>query len=166
MRFISGPWSIFRRMRIICGGTIIEDVDNYNRCHDIFHLLSSKASRENLSVMGFNSNSYNVVDTRDRNFPISLEQKDYIGLVSSKTVMFKLLSGLCNCDKYLPLRYMGGLTIELELVSDPLDPLISDTFTAPAVAAWEGNASNPPTLARAAVPLLQESNISRDWGNF
>ena len=61
---------------------------------------------------------------------------------------------------------MGGLTIELELVSDPLDPLISDTFTAPAVDAWDGNASKPPTLARAAVPLLQEFNISRDWGNF
>ena len=36
LRFISGPWSIFRRMRIICGGTIIEDVDNYARCSKIF----------------------------------------------------------------------------------------------------------------------------------
>ena len=29
-RNISSPHSFFRRMRIVCGGQIIEDIDNYN----------------------------------------------------------------------------------------------------------------------------------------
>ena len=71
VRFISGPWSIFRRMRIICGGQIIEDIDSYARCHEIVHLLGSTAARQNASVMGFNSNSYYLNATRDDAFPIS-----------------------------------------------------------------------------------------------
>ena len=106
VRFLSGPWSIFRRMRVICGGTVIEDIDNYARCHEIFHLLSSEANRLNASVMGFNSNSYNINSKRDEAFPISLVPSDYVGIAVSKAVMFTPLSGLCSSDKYLPLRYM------------------------------------------------------------
>ena len=43
--------------------------------------------------------------------------------------MFTPLSGLCGCDKYLPLGYMCGLTKELELVSDPLECLMTDPYT-------------------------------------
>ena len=32
-----GAWVFFRRMRIICGGQIVEDVDQYNRVHEMFH---------------------------------------------------------------------------------------------------------------------------------
>ena len=77
VRFLSGPWSIFRRMRIICGGTIIDDVDNYARCHEMFHILSSTASRQNASTMVFNSNLTNITTTRDDAFPISQIQADY-----------------------------------------------------------------------------------------
>ena len=32
-----GSWGFFRRMRIICGGQIVEDIDYYNRVHEMFH---------------------------------------------------------------------------------------------------------------------------------
>jgi len=36
---IAGPWGFFRRMRCICGGQIVEDIDNYGRTHEQFHML-------------------------------------------------------------------------------------------------------------------------------
>ena len=78
----------------------------------------------------------------------------------------KLLSGLCNCDKYLPLRYMGGLTTELELESDPLEPIISDPYVSGGVGAEEQTLNSPYRAATQTIALLQEANISRDWNNF
>ena len=36
---VVGPWVFFRRMRVICGGQIIEDIDNYNRTHEMIHMM-------------------------------------------------------------------------------------------------------------------------------
>ena len=41
------------------------------------------------------------------------------------TVLFKPLSGILNQNKLLPLRY-APITIELELVDDALEPIISN----------------------------------------
>ena len=35
LRPLSGPWCFFRRIRILCGGQLIEDFD-YNRTHEMF----------------------------------------------------------------------------------------------------------------------------------
>ena len=34
---VSGPWSFFRRLRVLAGGQLIEDIDYYNRVHEMFH---------------------------------------------------------------------------------------------------------------------------------
>ena len=47
---------------------------------------------------------------------------------SSKSVMFKLLSGLLNQDKYLPIRYCP-IQIEIEVVSSPNDPILSEAIS-------------------------------------
>ncbi len=39
LRPVGGPWCFFRRMRLMAGGTIIEDIDNYARTHQRFHTL-------------------------------------------------------------------------------------------------------------------------------
>ena len=31
LRPVSGPWCFFRRVRVLCGGAIIDDIDSYNR---------------------------------------------------------------------------------------------------------------------------------------
>ena len=41
------------------------------------------------------------------------------------TVGFKPLCGLFSQFKYLPLKYMGNLTIELELVNNAIDCIIN-----------------------------------------
>ena len=36
---VAGPWGFFRRMRVICGGQIVEHIDNYNRLHEMYHMM-------------------------------------------------------------------------------------------------------------------------------
>ena len=57
--FLSGPWCVFRRVRLIVGGIILEDIDNYNRVHELFHMLGSVAKRKNDNIMGFKNASIN-----------------------------------------------------------------------------------------------------------
>ena len=53
LRPISGPWSFFRRARCLVGGAIVDDIDYYNRVHEMLHILTSKANRDNDSSEGF-----------------------------------------------------------------------------------------------------------------
>ena len=32
----------FRRLRVLCGGTVIEDIDYDSRCHEMFHVLTNR----------------------------------------------------------------------------------------------------------------------------
>ena len=50
LRTISGAWSFFRRMRIMCQGTLIEDSD-YNRTCEMFEVLTSVHNRDNLKTL-------------------------------------------------------------------------------------------------------------------
>ena len=36
LRVIGGPHSFFKRMRILCNGQIVEDIDDYNRVSEMF----------------------------------------------------------------------------------------------------------------------------------
>ena len=38
---VAGPWGMFRRMRMLCGGQIVEDVDQYGRLHEMFHMMKT-----------------------------------------------------------------------------------------------------------------------------
>ncbi len=53
LRPIGGPWSFFRRMRVLMGGTLVEDIDNYVRTHQMFNQLTAQDSRNNKMVEGF-----------------------------------------------------------------------------------------------------------------
>ena len=53
LRVISGPWSFFRRVRILAGGQILEDMDDYNRIHEMFHILQDPKNRVNDDIEGF-----------------------------------------------------------------------------------------------------------------
>ena len=39
---IGGPHTFFRRLRVLSGGTIVEDIDQYNRIHEMFHTLTNR----------------------------------------------------------------------------------------------------------------------------
>jgi hypothetical protein len=128
---------------------------------ELFHVLSSSAKRKNDNILGFNTASVDDLYDMDNNVSMSRNFYDFTGIKGSKSVMFVPLSGLINQDKYLPLRYMGGLTIELELVSDPTECLISDPYTCNGTASSQGE--NPLIPAVSSFEVLSVANISTNW---
>ena len=142
LRVLAGPYSFFRRMRVLCGNQLVEDIDYYNRVHYTFDILRAQHVRENEDVEGFEdrfdsqyyqpafqNNATSSTDTQIsssyllRNFATNT---GYVSVNSgqSKTVSFKPLCGLLNCGKLLPIRY-APITIELELVQNATDVIIS-----------------------------------------
>ena len=142
LRTISGPWSFIRRMRLLAGGTVIEDIDNYNRTHEQFHNLVSKDKYINDTVEGFGT----AADiTRIRNvdpdgaFPQNAQNYFGISPGRAKTALFKPLSGLFTQTKFIPLRYCP-LVLEFELVNDATEPCIwtgTQTSTDATVFTWK-----------------------------
>jgi hypothetical protein len=142
LRVISGPWSFFRRVRILAGGQILEDMDDYNRIHEMFQVLQAPIHRFNDDIMGFG-----------RRYDLQVADANYFGIAGqqSKVVMFKLLSGIFNQEKFLPIRYMP-ITIELELTSIVTDPIIYPLDIA------TGNVVNP-----AGVGPFMPATCSNQW---
>ncbi len=136
LRPIGKAHAFFRRLRISVRGQIIEDIDNYNRVSEMFHILQTKHSRANdmIEEFGYNADIWNLG---------TVAQLPGIG-TASQTVMFQPLCGLFQQTKYLPLRY-APLEIELEL-ADVLDPIISDFVVADAADATKFNADNTSLL--------------------
>ena len=130
LRPLSGPHSFFRRMRILAAGQLVEDIDNYNRIHEMMSILTSSDSRDNQAAEAFGTHW----DTGTGAYATA----NAITGGTALTVLFKPLSGLLNQNKMLPVRY-APITIELELVDNATDPVI----TAAADATYTvGNTSN------------------------
>ena len=108
-------------MRILCNGTIVEDIDDYNRVHQTFNIMTAGDSRINELSEGFGQH-WDI--NEDFAGPFTATTFPGIRGGQSRTVLFKPLSGLLAQPKYLPLRYCP-LTIELELVNDSTLPIIS-----------------------------------------
>ena len=53
LRPIGGPWRFFRRMTILAAGQLVEDIDNYNRIHEMMHVLVAKESRQSDAAEAF-----------------------------------------------------------------------------------------------------------------
>ena len=82
---LSGAWGFFRRLRVLCGGQIIEDIDNYGRIHEQFDIMKPSEKRRNDAIEGFGS------------------PPDMLGKGDMRTVCFAPLSGLLGQDKCLPI---------------------------------------------------------------
>ena len=160
LRPLAPPYSFFRRMRIIAGNQVVEDFDNYNRVHQMFSKLMSQGARKDEANEGFGYRYDDEVKTLVNNVGADLQYEvnavNCPGFKNQMTVGFKPLCGLFSQFKYLPLKYMGNLTIELELVNNDTDCIINpddnteanaigDRFTSD-VALPGGNASNTSKL--------------------
>ena len=119
LRTISGGWSFFRRIRIMCQGSLIEDYD-YNRTHEMFQVLTSVHNRDNDDIENFGYRA----DTVGPDTAHTTSSLPGIPGSSYQTIGFKLCSGILNQPKMLPLKYMP-LTIELELVNDANEPIVT-----------------------------------------
>ena len=120
LRPLGGPHTFFRRMRILCGGQVVEDIDNYNRVHQMFTILNAKDANINERAEAFGQQFDNHQTAFDRNTVAGIAPGQ------AQTVLFKPCSGLFNQPKMLPIRYMP-ITVELELVHDNTEPIVSAT---------------------------------------
>ena len=117
---LGGPHCFFRRMRILAAGQLVEDIDNYNRIHEMMSTLTSSDSRQNQATEAF---GYHW-DTGAGAY----SNGNGITGATALTVLFKPLSGLLNQNKMLPIRY-APITIELELVDSAFDPIVTPNTT-------------------------------------
>ena len=111
LRPLGGPWVFFRRIRLIANGTPIEDIDYYNRVHQMFDLLKPSETRINDQIEGMNNYSQEdaaagAAAGAGRVEQLSFFNYDWVGGVvrpaSFKWVMFQPLLGLFQQDKYIP----------------------------------------------------------------
>lgn len=119
LRPLSGPWCMLRRVRLLAGGQVVEDVDYYSRVHEMFDVLTSTHSRINESVEGFG---------RLWDEHAQPTEATYLGIRGNdrQTVCFKPLLGLLNQTKFLPLQYLQSLSLELELVDNAADSVVAN----------------------------------------
>jgi len=127
------PSNFFRRLRILCGGIVVEDIDHYNRVYNMVHTLLPFERRMNDYAEGFGlaegfGSSYNA---RLLNRGIGFDAgNETLTVRQERIVMFPLLCGIFNQSKMLPLRFLQGLQIELEVVSSYSDCILTgDTYS-------------------------------------
>ena len=99
LRPVGGPWGFFRRLRVSCGGIWVEDIDQYNRAHEMFNLLQAEDSRDNdgAEAFGYTRSSMRFIEPLADDAPAILPGQ-------SQTIMCKLLSGVLNQGKMSPVR--------------------------------------------------------------
>ena len=110
LQLASGPWCLFDQVRLLIGGIECERIGPYyGRQHELFrHLLMPNA---------YNIES-TIEDGQDYNAAvIPSVQPKVIGPGQYISLNMTPLLGLLNAQKYLPLRYMGGMQIEFTLAN-------------------------------------------------
>ena len=125
------PAVFFRRCRIIAGGVVIEDIDNFNRLPFMLHALKSEEEQLGIAAEGFCSfddkHANVATDTRKSD---RLENHYQSGTVfAGRRVMFKPSIGLFNQEELIPLRYCP-IQVELEFVNNGADAVFVDMTSA------------------------------------
>ena len=130
------PAVFFRRCRLIAGGQIIEDIDDFNRLSVMMTALKPVDEQSEIAMEGFglfadvngslpiNQTGWNEpgageADDQRKAYRVS-DWDEYGPVRYSKTVLSKPMLGILAQEKLIPLRFCP-ITIELELVSDAAD---------------------------------------------
>ena len=116
----------FRRARVICGGVVVADIDNFNRLS--LKLTALKTEEEQNSIAGEGCCNFDhkhaTEQQQDSRSTYRLEGYDQAGYVTTaRRVLFKPVFGFFNQDKLSPLRYCP-IQIELELVNSFTDAIV------------------------------------------
>ena len=105
--------------------SLIEDIGEYNRVHDMFQILKSDNETKGEFLEGFkNAPGLNLPIPDVTNSSPTLENFTRIRRNESMVVSFTPFSGLFNQSHYIPLSFLP-LEIEFELSTDPLENIIS-----------------------------------------
>ena len=125
------PAVLFRRCRLICGGQVIEDIDDFNRLSLMLTALKSNEEQLEIASEGFGcfDSKYGDVAADNRK-TYRLDDFGDAGIVgTARKVVFKPMAGIFNQDKLIPLRYCP-IQIELEVVNSGADAVFVDMVTA------------------------------------
>lgn len=122
--FPISAYGFFRRLRVMCGSTILEDISDYNKVHHLFEIMKSEEERDETDALGFGWRS-DEFGFDGAKITSGNANKLAIAGTSQRVVSFKPFCGILNQDKYLPLKYLQGLAFELELVSNFTDAVVS-----------------------------------------
>ena len=125
VRPLGGPHLFFKRARVLVNGALAEDIQDYNRFHEMMESLSPDNVRDNTDNHGF---GYRF-DDKQHKYPTnedvwtddSIPGKDG---GKKQTVCFKPFFGLMNQPKLLAIKY-APIVIELEIVNNNVDAIIS-----------------------------------------
>ena len=120
------PAVFFRRARIICGGVVVEDIDNFYRLSLMLTALKTEEEQNIIPGERFcNVDCKHATEQRhDSRSTYCQEDYDKAGMViTARRVPFKPIFGLSDQDKLLPLRYCP-IKIELELVNSFTDAIV------------------------------------------
>ena len=112
VRPISNGHSFFRRLRVMAGNSVLEDINDYNKVAELFeNVMATDQERENDEVEGFGGGYGNGITTTPSADDVGVKQN------KKKTVSFRPLCGILRQPKYICLKYMQSLTFEFELVN-------------------------------------------------
>ena len=109
LQLVRGPWCLFDQVRLLIGGVEVERIGGpyYGRQHELFRCL--------LMPNAWNIESTNEDGTRyELNSYPQVEPK-IIGPGQYLSLNLIPLLGILNAQKYLPIRYMGGMQLEFTL---------------------------------------------------
>jgi hypothetical protein len=153
---------MFRRVRLLAGGVCIEDIDFYNLVYAMYDKLLPAEKRLNNASQAFgipneyySNNFVGNPQNLNANFLSLNNSPPAIPVGGWKILTIPLLSGLLNCGKMLPLSYMNGLTIEIELVNNYTDACLATVAGAP-IATISGSEVNSAPGADTAFSQLWE----------
>ena len=128
LRPLSGAWSWWRRLRVLCNQTVCEDILDYNKLHEQYEQLQNTNVRNNDDVMSYDGRwdlASNGVGLATNSGP-PIESLPGITAGSSRPCTFTLLSGLLGSSnsKYIPLKY-APIIVEIEITSRNDDCIIT-----------------------------------------
>ena len=144
LRPVGGPHLFFKRLRVLAGSQVCEDIQDYGRTVELFKSLQNENVRDNDDIQGFGNrwDSSTVLNATEG------AQDDLLPQISagkSKVVNFRPFCGLFFQSKFLPLKYMGNLILEFELC-DTNDAIIT-----------------PATYSGAYATVYTAANCSNEW---
>ena len=99
VRPIGGPWGFFRRMRVLAGNQLIEDIDNSNRVHQLFSILTPADHRVAVNGEAFGQD-WDIREDVKKSYTTA----SFPGVLQgqSQTVLFQPLAGIFRQSKLIP----------------------------------------------------------------
>jgi len=170
LRPIGGPHLFFKRLRVLAGSQVVEDIMDYGRTVELFKSLQNENVRDNDDIQSFGNrwDSSTVLNATAANQGGLLPA---ISAGKSKVVNFRPFCGLFHQSKFLPLRYMGNLILEFELC-DTNDAIITpQTYAAPynITSFAEANLSNTWAITNACVKCdiaSLDNSLNNEYTSF